>query len=94
MTTNSSLLILDAHGIYIPKLFVENYAAKYLINKEELLEDLAELGNPENENYWNAWENVIDEAILKDDEGRICNLWQDGDLWAIPIDEFNEIPEQ
>lgn len=93
MTQNSSLLIDGNRGIYIPKLFVENYVAKYVTNRNDLLGDLAELGNPENEEYWEAWENVLDNAKLIDDDGRECSLYQDGDLWAIPVNEFDQIPE-
>lgn len=90
MTTNSSLLIDGNRGIYIPKFFAENYT-QYLTNKDEVQDDLSDLSDPENEFYWDAWDNILNNAKLKDDEGRECALYQDGDLWAIPVNEFNEL---
>ena len=93
MTTNASLLINGAHGIYIPQFFAQNYE-KYVTNPEEIEDELKDLkSGPDNEFYWDSWATVMDNAKLKDDNGRECSLWQDGDLWAIPVDELEQIPE-
>ena len=74
------LLIDCARGIYIPKIFSEMFA--------DLLtgEQKAELSDPENEYYWEVWEQILDGLQLPDDNGVMHTLYQDGDLWAIPPD--------
>lgn len=94
MTPNASLLIIDAHGIYIPQYFAEQYFPQYVTNKDRFTaEDLQDLTSPENEHYWEAWEEMLDNAELTDDKQRKCSLYQNGDLWAIPEDELELIPE-
>ena len=94
MTTNSELLIISDHGIYIPQLFAEEYADK-IMNEKQFQEDIdILLLGPKEEWYNDAWCNVLDQSTIKDDEGKEFFLWQnDGDLWAIPEtdrDEFNK----
>lgn len=93
MTTNASLLIDSHHGTYIPQFFAEGFQ-NYITNKEELAEYLPDLTTPDNEHYWDSWEHILDNAKLTDDNGRECILIQiEGDLWAIPENEIDEIPE-
>lgn len=89
--TNNSILLLDSHnGIYIPKLFAEdiisgNYQSP---NKKECLKELSELGNPENEGYWDAWEVLLSKIKLIGSNNTEYYLFQyEGDVWAIPSDE-------
>jgi hypothetical protein len=73
------LLFSDHHGVYIPKLFVEDCGEIWGLSEDDKLE-LSE--GPDNEYYWDTWSNVLDYATLKDDNGHVWRLWQDGDLWA------------
>lgn len=93
MTKNSSLLVIDAHGVYIPQLFAQSYA-KYITNMLDIQEDynILLLG-PDNEYYWGAWDVVESNAKLLDDYNRECVLLLNGDLWAIPVTELDQIPE-
>lgn len=94
MTNNSILLYDSHHGIYIPRLFGEdiitgNIKAK---NKDQFLYDLGELGNPNNENYHEAFDNITSKIILLDKYNNEFYVYQhDGDVWAIPVGE--DIPE-
>lgn len=49
MTSNSELLIISNHGIYIPQLFAKQYIGM-IANKEDIKEDIDILiSGPENE---------------------------------------------
>jgi hypothetical protein len=96
MTPNSSLLINSAHGIYIPKLFADWALANpnYVINMDAVKEDLQLLlQGPDGEEYHDTWSDVTDNIKLKDDEGRECFVYQDSDVWAVPQDESDQLPE-
>jgi hypothetical protein len=81
------LLINDAHGIYIPQLFCQTYI-NYIVNKEELKEDIETcLKGPEEEYYFDAWDNIEMNCKFTNDRNEpyyIGNLYESGDLWAIP----------
>lgn len=71
----------SARGVYIPQNFAEAIDVKDWTGiKVEDLEAL--LAGPDNESYWNAWTDVLDNAETLD--GRA--LYQDGDLWLIRAD--------
>ncbi len=86
MNKEPILLIDGNQGIYIPKQFAEQVIVGNFIcpNKRELLQEWGELGNPNNEFYWESWETVLNDCILLDKDGNRFTLHQDGDLWAIP----------
>jgi hypothetical protein len=74
------ILASDSYGIYVPQKFASNYNWSG-INVEDL--DIIEQGpTPENEWYWEAWSNVLNDAFHKDKEGNTWRLYQDGDLFA------------
>lgn len=90
------LLLTDALGIYIPKRFAENYETElYDRNGEpiDLKEYLDDLTNPDNEHYWESWEYVLDHACIKDTQGKVYFLHQDGDLWAVDLKLYEELDE-
>jgi len=85
--TAPELLINDAHGIYVIQSFCKIYAA-YITNMEEVKEDFNIcLDGPDNEDYHDAWENLLNNVKFTNDNGEnytIGNLGESGDLWAIP----------
>jgi hypothetical protein len=95
MTNNAILLVDSRHGIYIPKI-----TAEYIIqgtvkvkNKKDkdILNALGDLGNPENEFYWESWDSLLNKVICLGLDGKEYYLHQDEDLWAIPVGEsFDE----
>ena len=79
------LYINDAHGIYVPKVFVEKSKAENL--KFEGVDDnvLAELLiGPDHEHYWDAWDEVCRNATVITQDGVTYSIFQDGDCWLIP----------
>lgn len=92
--TEPELLVLDAHGQYIPQLFCKEYL-NYIVNKEELKEDIEIcIEGVEHPEYWEAWEVLCDRVQLTNDYGQIFSIGylpEMCDLWAIP--EGYEYPE-
>lgn len=75
-----SLLLSDSRGVYIPRDFVQNFD----LEKWHVKEDYRDvLSSPDNEWYWDAWDEVMSIAYFLDDSGNKWQLWQDGDLWAV-----------
>ena len=81
------LWLSDARGVYIPRDFASSFA-----NRDHdvigVLEDdwiILEAG-PDGPTglYWDAWEDVLNNAVVTDTRGVRYRLRQDGDLWLIP----------
>lgn len=87
MKKEPELLILDAHGIYIPQLFCQNFAP-YITNMEQVKEDFDIcLSGPDNEDYWEAWDMMLNNVEFTNDNNEkfsIGYLPDLSDLWAIP----------
>jgi hypothetical protein len=92
---NAILLADSHHGIYIPKIIAEDIISGNLkvTNKEDILWGLSELGDPDNEHYWEAWEDLCNNAVLVDKTGNEYYIYQDDDVWAIPSKEAPYIEE-
>lgn len=73
------LLLDSANGVYIPKIFAESHSAGW---SGIYPHDLATLlKGPEDEEYWDTWNDVLNNAIFTDVEGMQYRLHHDGDLW-------------
>ena len=85
--TEPELLVCDNRGIYIPQLFCQNYAS-YITNLEEVKEDFdTVLLGPDNEDYFDAWDSLLNRMKFTNDYGQMFEvgyLEDSGDLWAIP----------
>lgn len=80
-----SLLLDDCRGIYIPRDFVEGFR----INEDQAptwkVEDLEAIEickDPEHEYYWDAWQDILDNATFTENGNTWC-LYQDGAVWAL-----------
>lgn len=74
------LLIPDSYGIYIPKHFWSNFDfKKWNLNKA----DYSELSSPDNDYYWDYWDDLLYNAHHIDDNNTYWYLHQNGDLFAI-----------
>jgi hypothetical protein len=82
--SNAILLITDGFGIYIPKMFAIAYEGK--LPDEDTLNILR--AGPDSEDYWDAWEDVLN-VVKVDFDGKMYDLYQAGDLWAVPCDNEN-----
>ena len=77
--TDATMIIDGNAGIYIPKNFSIMYDLKdFGFSEAEASELKKELSSPENEGYWDAWEDVMRDGKTKD--GMILQE-HDGDLW-------------
>lgn len=78
---NAVLAVDSHHGVYQPKFFVEDY--RHLISG--VSEDtLSELTSPDNEHYWEAWEDVLNTATVTADGNRY-RVEQIEDVWLVPL---------
>jgi len=84
--SNIETLLLGARGIYIPRDFFQGFDLEKWHLKDE---DLTALNDPENENYWDVWENVLNTAYFEIG-GKKYSLYQDGDLMAICYDSLTD----
>ena len=76
-----NLLLSDCRGVKIPQDFYNNFdLKKWHIKKSYFLNSLDDCSS---ENYWRAWEEVLNNAYYLDDKGNKFVLYQDGDLFGI-----------
>lgn len=90
--TDCRLILSDSLGSYIP----QTYCASLSEDDAEAMgldwEDVQSCQDgPDSEHYWDAWQAILDSAIIRDNDGTVWNLHQNGDLWEIRDDV--EIPE-
>lgn len=83
------LLFGDHNGIYIPQRCAQIYSTHITGVDPEVWDIL--LAGPYHDEYWWAWDEVLDNAVLTADDGQRYFLYHSQDLWAIP--EGTEIPE-
>ena len=89
---NAILLISDSYGVYIPQKFAEWFEFDELGLSEAFRSDYEAIQTePDISWYWDAWDAILDNAILtgqhEHNKGKKYRLHQDGDLWAIPVEE-------
>lgn len=84
MTHDGAILLVDeVHGINIPRWFAVKYdAASWGISDGDI--EILRAG-PEHEHYWDAWDDILRDARHHYDDRTWC-LYQDGDLWAVPVE--------
>lgn len=75
----AELLLSDAHGQYIPKVFYESFDLEKWNIKAE---DCQELSDPENELYWDAWQELLNDAYCINNDKKYT-LYQNSDLYAV-----------
>ena len=89
-----TLILSDAHGVYIPRDFVcddYNELAKEYCEAWHIRPGDAEiLQNPEHEFYWGTWDDVLQYAYFEDAEGNRYTLHQDGDLWGLCVSRMTD----
>jgi len=83
------LFLSDARGVYIPRDFAQSWDAEERARRVANVtnEDWAILeAGPEHPEYWDAWQEVCDSAIVTDDNGVRYHVNQDGDCWLVPTE--------
>lgn len=82
------LLIDDAAGIYIPRNFYENFdLASWGLD----IKEFSDLSTPDKEHYWEAWDDVLRDAVNHDTDGHTWSLYQDGSLFAVRDDHVWDV---
>ena len=77
-----SYCIVDGcHGIYVPQNFAKRHdMASWHVAQDDV--DIL-LSGPDNEFYWETWDDVLRDAYYVDGVGLRFTLEQDGDLFAV-----------
>ena len=83
------MIISDANGVYIPKIFAEGF--EWEISEED--REILKVG-PEHEHYWETWDDVLASAKYMDEKGYVWHLHADGDLFAACWELINEAREE
>ena len=76
-------LLNSARGVYIPQNFCEGFDLPSWGLDPESWAVKTCLSGPETDDYWDAWEEILNKAVCKDSDGNEYTLHQDGDLWAV-----------
>jgi hypothetical protein len=90
------LWLSDSRGVYIPRDFANSFVDRDKHVKGVRVQDWTHLENgpDDNECYWDAWQNVCEDATVTDENGVQYRLHQDGDLWLVPVGmEWNDRDE-
>lgn len=79
------LWLSDARGVYIPRDFARSFAdrSKSVTGVSDENWAILEAG-PDHEQYWDAWLEVCEKAIISDENGVKYFIEQNGDCWLVP----------
>ena len=79
------LFYSDSRGTRIPQDFAEDVDRSKVTGVDDDTWATLEAGDTvENEWYWEAWDDVLQNAVITDAKGQKWRLEQDGDLFLIP----------
>lgn len=84
MSKGLELLCGCLHGVYIPHIMAErlhNSGWTGITAHDILAIEKGPYGR-DSDQYWQAWEDVLNDAEFTDEEGNVWRLHHDGDLWA------------
>lgn len=82
MSAESYHLMCDSHhGVYIPQIMGTRLLEAGWSNIDADQVEVLNRG-PDDEDYWEVWTRITDNAQFTDEQGREWGLHQDGDLWA------------
>lgn len=80
------ILIEDNYGIYIPKYFANAFEDRK--SRVQDIDDetwkILEKG-PDHPEYWEAWSDIEQNAVVTNIEGIRYFIYMDGDCWLIPF---------
>lgn len=96
-TIEDVVLLADSHhGVYIPQLVVQQYLEHPMwdwskVSKEDIDSVLA---GHDNEWYWEAWDDIMCEVKVVDEDGTEYMIMYNEDLWLVPTSISEEEIEQ
>ncbi len=82
------LWLSDARGQFIPRDFATSFSnrAKDVAGVDDETWAILEAGRPDHEWYWEAWDDVCNDAIITDDKAHVqYRVYQDGACWLVPV---------
>lgn len=86
--SNAILYAGSSRGVYIPQFFAESIKRECVSNVS--VGQWTDLLDPDCEWYWDAWDSILNNATVTDpDTGIEYGLWQDGDLWLVPLPDLS-----
>jgi len=89
---DARLLLSDSHGVYIPQLYCQTLSEEEAEDSGISWQDVLTCqSGPEEELYWETWQQICDSAEWEEDGERWC-LLQNGDLWQVRADAV--IPQE
>jgi hypothetical protein len=78
-----AILFADSNrGRYIPQFFAESVKRDLVTGIHD--DDYAILEDPEDDEYWAVWDEVLSNAKVNHPDGTVYVLYMDGDLWLVP----------
>jgi len=81
-----AILFADSNrGVFIPQFFAQS-VKRDLVTGIHLSEYLILDAGPDHAEYWEVWECVTNNCVVKHPDGTEYVLYQDGDLWLVPKD--------
>ena len=89
---NAELYLDGNRGVYIPQNFFEETKPECInwhCDKEQKDWILDQCSNPENEGYWDAWNDAAGYGcitVTDPDDGIEYGLFHCDDLWIVPVD--------
>ena len=84
------ILLNDSRGVYIPQNFAENFIMSDWGVADDTRDILLAGPTSENEWYWEAWEQVLNNASYVDAGLNTWRLWQEGDLFAYCVELMSD----
>lgn len=78
------LVLLDSHGRYIPQMWCSGITQPHCEHLGVTWWAVQQCqAGPDSEHYWTAWDDILRDCQMTDDEGVTWRLHQDGDLWEV-----------
>ena len=89
------ILFSDTRGTSIPWCFATDILEGYVIEGLKQFQHLKAICErhekwqeaAKEEGYWDAWHDVLNSVVVKDDKGHVYYLEQDGDVFLVPHDK-------
>jgi hypothetical protein len=85
------LILSDSQGIYIPQNFIEKIVDTTIVGSWSGIgeSEKAEcLKGPKLDTYWEAWDDILDNARYHHPDGSVYTLHQDGDLFMLCLERM------
>ena len=79
------------HGVYAPQVFLQSLAATISeVNQRDIDTVLKGPDDVENERYWEAWDNIEQNAVITSTQGEKYMIYQDGDIFLLKVAAYEQ----